>query len=61
MPALPVDSRVKINEVHGVRIACDRTDDGKPGIREAYTDRFYVAYQDDLTTTWAAITIRTLP
>ncbi len=47
MPALRADSRAKVNEVHAAGIASGGIDEGKPGIREAYTDDFYVAYLRD--------------
>jgi hypothetical protein len=47
MPALRADSRAKVDEVHATGIASGGTDEGKPGIREAYTDDFYVAYLRD--------------
>jgi hypothetical protein len=43
MPAL----RAKVDEVHAAGIANGGMDEGKPGIREAYTDDFYVAYLRD--------------
>ena len=47
MPALRADSRAKVNEVHAAGVASGGTDEGKPGIREAYTADFYVAYLRD--------------
>ncbi|OPK07353.1 glyoxalase [Pseudomonas sp. VI4.1] len=47
MPALRAEPRAKVNELHAVGVASGGTDEGKPGIREAYTDDFYVAYLRD--------------
>jgi predicted lactoylglutathione lyase len=47
MPALRANSRAKVDEVHAAGIASGGADEGKPGIREAYTDDFYVAYLRD--------------
>ena len=47
MPALRADSRQKVDEVHAAGVASGGTDEGKPGIREAYTADFYVAYLRD--------------
>lgn len=43
MPALRAESRAKVNEVHAAGVASGGTDEGEPGIREAYTADFYVA------------------
>lgn len=47
MPALRANSRAKVDEVHAASLANGGIDEGKPGIREAYTDDFYVAYLRD--------------
>ncbi|VVO69538.1 hypothetical protein PS838_01225 [Pseudomonas fluorescens] len=47
MPALRADSRAKVNEVHAAGVASGGSDEGKPGIREAYSADFYVAYLRD--------------
>ena len=47
MPALRAEPRAKVNESHAVGVASGGTDEGKPGIREVYTDDFYVAYLRD--------------
>jgi hypothetical protein len=47
MLALRAVSRAKVNEVHEAGVANGGKDEGKPGIREAYTDDFYVAYLRD--------------
>jgi predicted lactoylglutathione lyase len=47
MPALRANSRAKVDEVHAAGIASGGTYEGKPGIREAYADDFYVAYLRD--------------
>jgi hypothetical protein len=47
MPALRADSRAKLDEIHAAGLANGGTDEGEPGIREAYTSDFYVAYLRD--------------
>jgi catechol 2,3-dioxygenase-like lactoylglutathione lyase family enzyme len=47
MPALRADSRSKVDEVYAAGLASGGRDEGKPGIREAYTADFYVAYLRD--------------
>jgi catechol 2,3-dioxygenase-like lactoylglutathione lyase family enzyme len=47
MPALRANSRAKVDEAHAAGLANGGTDEGKPGIRKAYTDDFYVAYLRD--------------
>ncbi|VVP30327.1 hypothetical protein PS874_04176 [Pseudomonas fluorescens] len=47
MPALRADSRSTVKKVYAAGLANGGTDEGKPGIREAYTDDFYVAYLRD--------------
>jgi catechol 2,3-dioxygenase-like lactoylglutathione lyase family enzyme len=49
MPALRADSRGKVEQVHAAGLANGGTDEGRPGIREAYSDDFYVAYLRDPT------------
>jgi hypothetical protein len=40
MPALRAKSSTKVDEVHAAGLANGGTDEGEPGIREAYTDDF---------------------
>ncbi|WP_256591046.1 MULTISPECIES: VOC family protein [unclassified Pseudomonas] len=47
MPAFQACSRSKVDEVHAAGLAHGGQEEGKPGIREAYTDDFYVAYLRD--------------
>jgi hypothetical protein len=47
MPAFRTKSRKLVDEIYAAGIACGGTDEGRPGIREAYTDDFYVAYLRD--------------
>jgi predicted lactoylglutathione lyase len=47
MPALRTNSRAKVDEVHAAGLANGGKNEGEPGIREAYTDGFYVAYHRD--------------
>lgn len=47
MPALKANSRAQVDEIYAAGLACGGTDAGSPGIREAYTADFYVAYLHD--------------
>jgi hypothetical protein len=47
MPALRANSKPQVDEIHAAGLINGGTDEGKPGIREAYTDDFYVAYLRD--------------
>lgn len=47
MPALRADSRATVDEIHAAGLAHGGADEGEPGIREAYTNDFYVAYLRD--------------
>lgn len=47
MPALRAKSKAQVDEIHAAGVTTGGTDAGMPGIREAYTDDFYVGYLRD--------------
>jgi len=47
MPAFRAQTRAQVGEVYAAGLKAGGKDDGKPGIREEYTEQFYVAYLRD--------------
>lgn len=47
MNAFRVESHARVHELHAAGLDAGGTDEGAPGFREAYGDRFYVAYLRD--------------